>query len=1214
MADRHGYAGLSSGHFKFLAHHGELALLLDGWNEVSGAARRRLITELTGLERDFPLLSMAMSSRRTSINVPLPGRRVIVLPLSEDQQVTIAASIRGEDGVSVLDAAWRTSGLHELVTIPLYLRALMEVSTSGKLPETKEEVLNGMVEAHEAVPANAELFHRELSGDHRTYLVALAVAAQKSGSPTMSDNHARAAVTDAAKELLSAGLIGTVPNPVAVLDALVGSHLLVRDEGPLYAFQHQQLQEWFTSFDLEMRFLDAADDLCFEHPLVVEVLNDRGWGEVVLFACERMSRKDMASAKVAAKLVALLLGIDPTFAAQIISRSGPMVWEVARQSVERFARAWHKTGEADRAVGFMITSGQPVFADIVWPILSNDHALSAMRLVRRFNPAVLGDTMDREYLGLPKKAREMLAGGLAYDGDRDGIDAALRLALTEPEASIRHRVFEGLSFRLATRHLEDLLRGSGPELANEVARRGEINVVRDETLRADLIGRRKALADTETSPAFRLSRALRDLENDGGSEAVLRELKDPAYSFKDQGEHVLHDAWTKFPEEVATAMRWRVENGQELPFRPRQYLDGVMPTDEEPIASLVLDGHEEEWRCNPAAYLAGPATVRALVDRYLQAGREFRVGNPRTEASYRTVKVLKDQLVATRPSVLFEVLSYFGEGLLPGEINDLASIISRHGQGGDGEPWHLPAETKKIAIEVVNGWGRQILAQGASRHEMAGLTWAMRRVPDGSQVPVLADMLVAELAAYNAAKAAFEANRADRKALEQVQWPHGHEYRVILTTIGTAEAENVLVQHIMDPLFGSEAAIGLQVIWLQRNEPVAEDKFTQWPDFARAAENRTRDRSQTSDIAEVLVAAADKIQAEEGEKALSRIAWYMGAAVLLPHGDRATRFNEILAGDLPVRARLTLAQRMAVGGLVIPAETLMKGLGEKLAEFGDQTWIQDNDYYPVLNWIELLPLSDRPESLLEGLDMVTTKFDLPIWRVRELLASLHFLGESLRVELLRGLMTRYPELSEQYELYLVLKNPGEQTLDILVEIASRQNGDRSIDQLTRHDYREELFHTLSPAARDSLPARFAAATHPGAKAFLASILLASGDHQTFLALAQDQVGRDVIGRFGWFDRSSVVYNRKPIGADMSHYELVPRDLSVLRKGLFALTGSDNPETAAFATQILEQIDEERDKEGGFDPGPRHPDISSGRPWPNVSVEIQTLADNPPTGS
>ena len=124
VARRRGYEALSSAHLKFLADHGELALFLDGWNEVPEAARRRLINEMEELETQFPLLNTVMSSRRTALDVPLARRRISLLPLSEEQQREIAEGMRGQDGVSVLDATWRTVGLRGLVTIPLYLRAL----------------------------------------------------------------------------------------------------------------------------------------------------------------------------------------------------------------------------------------------------------------------------------------------------------------------------------------------------------------------------------------------------------------------------------------------------------------------------------------------------------------------------------------------------------------------------------------------------------------------------------------------------------------------------------------------------------------------------------------------------------------------------------------------------------------------------------------------------------------------------------------------------------------------------------------------------------------------------------------------------------------------------------------------------------------------------------------------------------------------------------
>ena len=305
---------------------------------------------------------------------------------------------------------------------------------------------------------------------------------------------------------------------------------------------------------------------------------------------------------------------------------------------------------------------------------------------------------------------------------------------------------------------------------------------------------------------------------------------------------------------------------------------------------------------------------------------------------------------------------------------------------------------------------------------------------------------------------------------------------------------------------------------------------------------------------------------------------------------------------------------MKVGGLVVPADILMKGLSDAMAEHGDRKWIQDNDLRTLFAWLELLPGSDQPFAFFDGFDAIAAKFEFGKWRVLDLLNSVRHLEEDLRIELLRGLVTRCPDLTDQYELYLALENPGQVTLDFLLELATGKYGNKSIKQITRFDYPDELYLTLSSAARESLQARYETATDDRQKALLADILLAGADHATVLKLAQDQTGRRAIVQVGWNMRSEILYFHQPTGSGSSSYSLTPRDLSELRKGLYGLTRSSDPETANFAADYLQRIDAERDEEGGFDSGPRHPDISSGRPWPVVNEVGNTGLPSAPTTS
>src|SRR3546814_19669651 len=101
-------------------------------------------------------------------------------------------------------------------------------------------------------------------------------------------------------------------------------------------------------------------------------------------------------------------------------------------------------------------------------------------------------------------------------------------------------------------------------------------------------------------------------------------------------------------------------------------------------------------------------------------------------------------------------------------------------------------------------------------------------------------MLAADLACVRAARTAFEADRGDMTALQEMRNAHTMDYRVTLTSIGTPEAEDVLRDHLLDPALGVEAGTGLPVIRLAQKEPRREGGFRRWPNLTRLAARRSR--------------------------------------------------------------------------------------------------------------------------------------------------------------------------------------------------------------------------------------------------------------------------------------------------------------------------------------------------------------------------------------
>ena len=192
---------------------------------------------------------------------------------------------------------------------------------------------------------------------------------------------------------------------------------------------------------------------------------------------------------------------------------------------------------------------------------------------------------------------------------------------------------------------------------------------------------------------------------------------------------------------------------------------------------------------------------------------------------------------------------------------------------------------------------------------------------------------------------------------------------------------------------------------------------------------------------------------------------------------------------------------MTVGGLVLaPADIIMKGLSDAMIEHGDRKWIQDNDLYTFFDWLELLPVSDQPFALFVGLDAMAAKFEFGKWRVRDLLNSVRHLEEGLRVELLRGLVPDTRSRPTSTSWFLRSRSRARQRWTSYWKSRPGKYGNKPIERVARFDYPDELFLTLSPRRRESLPARYEGATDERQKALLAGILLAGADHATFQSL------------------------------------------------------------------------------------------------------------------
>ena len=319
---RPAFHAFSDREFRSVAARPGVLLLLDGWNELDSSSRQRLAGEIKDLHLELPALGFVVATREQRRVALIDGRVVRLRPLSERQQLDIARAHRGDVGENMVQKAWQTSGVRDLITIPLYLRALLALPEDVQFPRTKEELLHRFVAVHEKDYQRSEALAEETDEQHARYLRGLAETATRAANTTMGDSVARKSVHDVAAVLEAEGQISGKPKPNLVLDTLVNHHVLIREREPAgYSFQHQQFQEWYASKFVEDMMAKAVKNRVARDSLKADILNRRIWEEPILFACERLARGDDVQLEICGEAILAALEVDPMLAAEMIWRS-----------------------------------------------------------------------------------------------------------------------------------------------------------------------------------------------------------------------------------------------------------------------------------------------------------------------------------------------------------------------------------------------------------------------------------------------------------------------------------------------------------------------------------------------------------------------------------------------------------------------------------------------------------------------------------------------------------------------------------------------------------------------------------------------------------------------------------------------------------------------------------------------------------------------------
>lgn len=1199
---REAYRDLARDDARTLARAGRLRLVLDGWNELDDDAQKVAAAQVIQLGRDFPLLGLVISTRPQALDLPFRGEQLTLEALNEVQQRDLAAQLGGARGEAALEYGWRTPGLSDLVALPLYLTALVAAAPPDTVyPATKDGVLALMVASTER--AASITLRTDLDDRHTSILVALAVEMTRTGDTAMADDQARPVfVAETSRTGSNLPL-----QPVAALDLLVARHVLVRAGPKTFTFQHHQFQEWYASFEVERLIVEATTGPADAFAPLRLLIDDRRWEEAVLFACERLSRKGQSGAKAIAALIEDTLGLDPMLAGDMVYRSDPSVWAIVGDRVEPFARTWHAANQPDRALRLMMTTGRPEFADVIRPFLTSRAAgrhFEVLRLPARFHPAVLGldaavflKTLGPDHLG------EILAE-IVDRGGVTGIDFAVSAAVTDGHDAVLTEVGMALLHRRAERAAEALLQRASPTVIETLAQRWGPESVSFEPLRRRLevakTAQDQARDEIETLRSILHEPALPEAERARLMALVAR----PDYPADTQiGRWMIDRAFELDRVRASEAIVARLEAGLETPFRIERRMRGSgVSRDSGPIIDRLLSERAEHGTLHAEALVAGPETVKTLLNRLLALEPSAAMADERqaSERFWRQRGALIDILGDTDwPRLEGAVLALpdRGDAGLIGKIVDVLARALRLDDRADGAWDALPRPVVSAALsERLATWSSQLLLLGdAAAADRADLA----RVIGLAGVPLVREaeaLFVAEAERLDRVEVAVRSG-SWRRLPPEFRNSHVGSFRDALIDLGDHSTIERLAPWLDAPrVAGTTAGIlaGIENRLEHRRETLFRDGFRRRAEPMPWLRLEATSEDAASQVHHLIIQSVRKLLNDGSDAAApTRAAALACVAFGLPHERDDGLINDLLRLPLRFTDRQDLMNVLALIGEVLPAAALRDGIAAFHSEVGPHFHELERRHYQLDQWLALFLSSDAPSALIDALEGLQP-FQRKPYRLATVIGALGRTASPVGDRLLLELARMDPEFTGDHGWRTAVLNRGPaaatETILTLIEEGVLKDWQMRGGVQDAGPVSEQL--RAQPTLIGRLWDLYKSTDNP----LLRRALIHSHSVDIVLALMTDDAR---LARPFNRDFEEAVYDlaiaHRPY-RDTSAYEIVPVEAGAFRSALFhkALSGKTDGE---FAAAALNHLDRLRDEYGAPQGERRHPDIATGKPWP-----------------
>jgi hypothetical protein len=284
---------------------------------------------------------------------------------------------------------------------------------------------------------------------------------------------------------------------------------------------------------------------------------------------------------------------------------------------------------------------------------------------------------------------------------------------------------------------------------------------------------------------------------------------------------------------------------------------------------------------------------------------------------------------------------------------------------------------KDQIVGMLRRWVDTVATSPAGKREhMSALANAIGRLGDPKLMPELKRLLDEDIARLQTARESFQEaqQRGDIEATSDARMIYGNQYQDAFMRIGGDTVATVVMAYLENPLFSVEAAsVLMELANKQSNVPVQPSRL--FPSFANVAAARAaRAPAAPNTLETSIFEAIDHLGRPDKDRDSQLLAIRLGGIALrMPHTKRDKEIAALMTLPQPLSAKRELLMAMALDGFVLDASLVMQAIDDWLQDAGknDRTaWHKRQNTWEIEPWLELLPFTDRPRCIVEGMRKV----------------------------------------------------------------------------------------------------------------------------------------------------------------------------------------------------------------------------------------------------